>query len=274
MDGKPGIKQQGFLGGPLLMIGLLIGVVVAAVWANLWKSDLRIATVQVNGNIVVDDKEILSLANIKAGEKLYGVDLLAAQRKIMQNAFIKSATVNREAPNRISITVEERTPIAAVILDKIEYLDADGIVLPPARSENVFDLPVLTGAFQSGEFVLGRRIVRSDVQEALEILVAAQQFGDESFRRISEIHLESGKDIVLYTAESGVPVVFGRGDAAVKLVKFDGFWRETVLHRGAQELAYIDLRFEDQVVVRWTRDKEEAQTTRTVVEKSAKAKKS
>jgi cell division protein FtsQ len=226
----------------------------------------------VRGNTVVSEKEILSLASISKGQKLYGVDLLAAQQRIVQNTFIKSAVVNREAPNRISITVQERIPIAAVVLDKIEYLDADGVVLPPSRSENIFDLPVVTGVFQPGEFVPGRQITRSEVKEALEILATARQLGNELYRLISEAHIESAKDPVLYTAESGVPVMFGHGDVAVKLVKFDGFWKEIVHHHGAHELAYVDLRFEDQVVVRWNHDDDETQTTKVVVEKSAKAK--
>jgi cell division protein FtsQ len=267
-------SQKRSFGGPLLMIGLLIAVVVAAVWANLWKSDMRIADVRVSGNTIVNEREILSLSGISKEQRLYGVDLLAAQRRIMQNAFIKSAAVNREAPNRISITVQERVPIAAVVLDKIEYLDADGVVLPPAHPENIFDLPVMTGAFQPGEFVPGRQITRSEVKEALELLATAQQLGDELYRLISEARIEPGRDLVFYTAESGVPVVFGHGDVAAKLVKFDGFWKEIVLHHGAHELAYVDLRFEDQVVVRWNHNKEETQATKAVVEKSAKAKRS
>jgi len=131
---------------------------------------------------------------------------------------------------------------------------------------------VMTGAFQPGEFVPGRQITRSDVKEALEVLGTAQGLGDELYRQISEVRIESGRDLLFYTAESGVPVLFGRGDVAAKLVKFDGFWKEIVHHHGAHELAYIDLRFNDQVVVRWNHGKEEAQATNAVFEKSAKAK--
>ena len=274
MDERPDNERTRSFGGPLLMIGLLIVVVVAVVWANSWKSDLRIADVRVNGNAIVNETDILTLANIKPQQRLYDVDLSAAQRRILQNAFIKYATVNREAPNRISITVQERTPIAAVILEKIEYLDADGVVLPAARSENIFDLPVLTGAFQPGEFVPGKQLTRDDVKEALGILATAQQIGDELYRRISEVHVDVDKDILLYTAEFGVLIVFGHGDAAVKLVKFDGFWKDIVHHRGARELAYIDLRFEDQVVVRWNHDNEEVRVTKAVATKPGKPKKS
>jgi len=103
--------------------------------------------------------------------------------------------------------------------------------------------------------------------------VTAQHVSDDLYRRISEIRIERAREVVLYTAEYGVPVVFGRGDVGIKLVKFDSFWREIVSHHGAHELAYIDLRFEDQVVVRWNHDPVEIQTTKAATGKSIKTKK-
>ena len=250
------------LGGPVLMLGLLLGVVAAAVWANLWKSELRVADVRVNGNVIVTEKEILSLASIDKDQRLYSVDLQSAHKRILRNPFVKSASVNREAPDCISITVRERIPVAAVVMDKIAYLDAEGVVLPPVRSESIFDLPVLTGSFQADDLAPGKQVSRTDVREALEVLASAQQLDDGLYRRISEVHVEEGRDIVLYTSEYGVPVMFGRGEVAMKMAKFDGFWREFVLHSGAKELAYVDLRFEDQVVVRWNHSNE-TQTTKT-----------
>ena len=274
MNTPADIKHKRSLGGPLLMLGLIGAVVAAVVLANVWKRDMKVNNIIVMGNNILTEKEIVSLASIGTGQRLYSVDLQAAQRLVLQNAFVKSATVNREAPDRIAIAVKERVPFAVVALEKIEYVDADGVVLPPARSENIFDLPVLTGAFQLSEFVPGKQIMGKEVGEALEILATAQQLSDELYRRISEIHIEPGRDIILYTAESGVPVVFGHGDVGVKLVKFDGFWKEIVSRHGAHELAYVDLRFEDQVVVRWNHGADEVQATKGIVGKSVKIRKS
>ena len=56
---------------------------------------------------------------------------------------------------------------------------------------------------------------------------------------------------MLYTAEGGVPVLFGRGNSASKLVRLEAFWNTIVRERGTASLQYIDLRFNDQIVVRW-----------------------
>jgi cell division protein FtsQ len=273
MDPQATGGQRRSWGGPLLLFGLILVLLAAAIWANMWKADLRIADVQVRGNLILEPREILGLAKIDKNQRLYDVDLLAAQQRVMKNAFVKSVAVNREAPNRIAITVKERVPIAAVVLDRMEYLDADGVVLPSARSENIFDLPVLTGSFQSAEFAPGKRMERPEVLDALEILAAAQLIGDDLYRRISEVHVDAGRDLILYTAEAGVPVVLTRSDLMIQLVKFDGFWKEIMLHHGAAELAYVDLRFEDQVVVRWNQVKDDVTPKKELTAKAARGKK-
>ena len=142
-------------------------------------------------------------------------------------------------------------PVAALVGDRILYLDAEGYVLPPVHAGNIADLPVITGEAGGADCVPGRRIKSHRLREALEILTTAQRVGDDLYHMISEVHCSPDSTFVLFTTESGVPVAFGRGDAAAKLVKFDGFWKQIAMQRGAAQLKTVDIRFADQVVVRW-----------------------
>jgi cell division protein FtsQ len=242
----------------LVMTLLVVGTVGAALGANLWERNLLLRDVHTEGNRIVPSSEIVALAAIPKNQKLFEVDLNQARKRIQANQFIRSVSVNRDVPDRISITVEERVPVAAILGEKMLYIDADGVVLPPARSEFIFDLPVLTGALPLAECVPGKRVSSDVLREALQIVVMAQKISDDFYRLISEVHIDAARSIELFTSESGVPVVFGRGDAAAKLVKLEAFWKEFVSQRGAGELQYIDLRFEDQIVVRWNQTAERA----------------
>ena len=235
----------------LLLAGLVAGLAGAAIWANLWKGDLRVAEVVVRGNGIVLAREILALAAIPKESRLFAVDLFAARQRIEKNAFIRSASVTRDVPDRITIDVEERVPVAALAGERLLYLDAEGFLLPHILSTQIFDIPVLTGDVHRSELVPGRRAPFPDLRDALALLSAARRFEDALYRRISEVHIGSDGEMTLYTAEAGVPVLFGRGEMAEKLAKFDAFWHAFVEHRGASALESIDLRFEDQVVVRW-----------------------
>jgi hypothetical protein len=139
-------------------------------------------------------------------------------------------------------------------MDRILYLDAEGVVLPPVRSDGVFDLPLLTGKLPAAECVPGKRITSPDVLDALDVLVTAGDVGEDLSHLVSEIHIGENGELTLTTSDAGVPVTFGRGNTPAKLVIFDGFWKNIVVPRGTAELHSVDLRFEGQVVARWAGD--------------------
>lgn len=237
--------------GSVLMGVLIIAIVAVALGANSWKRDLPVSGVRTLGNSIVPASEILKLAAIPKNARLFSVDLGAVQRRVRENPFLRSVSVNRQGPEGISIEVEERQPIALLVKEQLLYVDEEGVVLPVVKSELLFDLPVLTGALPDADCVPGKKISRESVREALHLLVLSRAISDELFRRISEVEVCENGDLLLHTADAGVPVVVGRGEIAMKLVKFDAFWRQIVERRGPQQLRLVDLRFEDRVIARW-----------------------
>jgi cell division protein FtsQ len=231
---------------------LLAGVIVAVLEANEWKGRLKVTAVRCEGNRIVPDADLLKLAAVPVGTRLFGVDLAAVQNRLRQNPYLRTTVARREIPGAIVLAVEERMPIAVIPQTPPVFLDAEGTVLPAVTSEGSFDLPVLTGA--TGIPAAGKRLADSTVQEALLILTMARRIGDEAYRRISEVHVERGKEIVVYMAEQGVPVVFGRGETAEKIAKFEAFWSAIVPQRDVHQLQYVDLRFRNQVVARWAQN--------------------
>jgi cell division protein FtsQ len=230
---------------------LATGILGAVIAANFWKTDLRVSSVEVQGNRIVPTAEILRRANITPGARLFGVDLFAVRRRVEENAFVRTAEVGREIPGRVVIRVEERAPVAVIAASPLLYVDAEGTILPPAASPLLVDLPVLSGDFPRRELVPGRQTFNPELREALAIVTTAARVEGGLAHLLSEVHLKRDGEFVLYTAEAGVPVLFGRGDAARKLVNFDVFWREYVQREGPAELGSVDLRFDNQVVVRW-----------------------
>ena len=242
---------------PGAMVLLLSCTFVLLLTAHSWKRGLSVGSVDVVGTRILQKADVVTLAGIARGEKLFAVDLAAVKRRIEQNPFVRSASVERDAPDRIIVAVEEREPLATAVTDRMVFLDGDGYVMPAVRSEYLFDFPLITGGLTAGECVPGKRIGTECVQQALALLKTAQAIGDETYRRISEVRADPQHDLVLYTAEYGIPVIVGRGNEAAKLLALDGFWNTIVGQRGAQGLQYIDLRFDDQVVVRWGHDRTE-----------------
>jgi cell division septal protein FtsQ len=98
---------------------------------------------------------------------------------------------------------------------------------------------------------LGSIIKQPDIIEALQLLTTMKTVNRPMYHNISEVQVRNGGDIVVYSAEGGVPIIFGRDDMPSKLVRLETFWNNIVRTRGTQLLQYVDLRYQDQVVVSW-----------------------
>ncbi len=250
-DGGPGGSRGGGRMGALLLLLLVIALLAAAVGANRWKRNLAVKDVLVYGNRILTTGELVTLAGIRTSERLFSVDLAAARRRLGANPFVRSVSVNREIPDVISITVTERTPAAVLPGDPVLYVDGTGVVLPGVRLPQILDLPAITGTFARSGCVPGRVVQDSLILEAIRLVALARSISDDLYRRISEVHVEPARDILVYTSEAGIPVILGHSDLAEQLVKFDGFWKSLVGGEGTQGLQSVDLRFRDEVVVRW-----------------------
>ena len=182
---------------------------------------------------------------------LYDIDLTAIQKNVMSHYYIKDVVVERNLPNSIHIQVVERIPIVIVNRPETMYLDESGLVLPKSISHRLFDLPMISGISESESLALGSTIKQQDVIEALQLVAAMKTVNRPMYHNISEVQVRNGGDIILYSTEDGVPIIFGRGEMPSKLVRLETFWNDVVDTRGTQLLQYIDLRYEDQIVARW-----------------------
>lgn len=242
------------------LLGLLLTFAALIVFANFWKSSLRVMHVTLQGNRIVQAKELFQLAQVRQGSLIYDIDLKAIQRRLLSQCYIKEATVERNLPSTIQLTVEERTPIALVNRADIVYLDEDGVILPHTISKELFDLPVLSGLKLGTTISYGSVIHDKHALEALTVLRGAKLVNTEMYHLISEIQIRDDSDMVFYTAEGGVPIIFGNGNVADKLVRLDAFWKQVIEERGLQNLQYVDLRYDDQVIARWTNQLNKAKT--------------
>jgi len=232
----------------------LLFIFALAAWLGTiqWKEHLTVSGIVVEGERILTKEEIVKLAQVSLKTKMYDVDLISIQKNIEQNHFVKSAVVTRDAPATIRISVEERMPIALLAVPGkggMLYIDDEGYVLPHVSSQAIFDLPVISGIDSLADVAIGECTSQADILAALEALKTAQRVSNELFHLVSEVRIHSGHDMVLYSADTGVPIIFGRGDAVKKMVKLDAFWKKFVAEQGSQDIRYIDIRFEDQVVV-------------------------
>jgi cell division protein FtsQ len=238
--------------GSLVSLTLLLVLVGAAsLGAYSWKRDLTVREVRARGMTLLSPPAILQLAAVPVGEKLFAVDPDQVRRRVEAQPFVRSASVTRDVPGVVTITVQERTPMAVLLTNRTVYVDENAFVLPALAQNRVLDLPFITGVTGATDCRPGQTMTAPALQQALDLLKEARMIGEDLYHNISEVSITPGGDIICTLAESGAPVLIGQGGYAEKLLKLDAFWKERVARQGLHNLQYIDLRFDDQVVARW-----------------------
>ncbi|HAP35754.1 MAG TPA: hypothetical protein DCQ28_07355, partial [Bacteroidetes bacterium] len=214
-----------------------------------WQNHVPVRQVSVEGLSVVSKEEVVRLMKLEPNVLLYQLDLTAIQKNILTNSFIDNVIIKRDAPSTLRVIIEERKPTAILVANELYYLAGDGTVLPYIASSETYDIPVVSGVDSLNKIKTGQKLINADVQEALEIITACKMTSENLFHAISEIRLRKGHDLILYSFETGVPIIFGKGDVVKKMVKLEAFWQKFLQNSDTKDIQYIDIRFEDQVVV-------------------------
>lgn len=247
----------------LMILGAIVGLVLIA---NRWSAREGVRQIRIVGRRILDSSEIVQSAGLPQGISLQRLDLAEVERRLTSHPFIARAAVYRGENGTLVIEIAERAPVAVTFVDGApQYLDSSGVRLPYRFSSAGFDVPVISGILSpvagadTASMVPAIRIDSARVREALGVSAAIRTFDEGLFRQISEIRREPNGEYTLMTADGAVPVRAGRAvGIESRLSKLDLFLATTFNAEGASRAAYIDLRWEGEVVVRWRGGEHEA----------------
>lgn len=119
----------------LLKIFLFL-LLCAGVYFGVHIDYFTVDGIAVVGNEDISDDEILKLSELKTGENIFDVHPLFAQHRIKQNLYIEKVRVKRKLPNKIEISVTERSGQAQFLMGKrFVITDGEGMVLDIAKEQ-------------------------------------------------------------------------------------------------------------------------------------------
>ena len=247
---------------PLLVLVVLV-LLLAGYGAVRWRDTLPVRSILVTGMRIVDPHEVITLSGVRGGDRLYAVNLGEVKRRVALHPFFDEVIVRRQIPGTLTIDVVERRPCALISAGELYAVDRSGVLLPLRNNEAVrasgtphatpmefFDLPVLSGIRVSQPIEFGRKVGDPNLGDLLKIVELLQAENQPLFHRISELSIAPEGGIVLFTADESVPIRLGRGGIPRKVVELEAFWEKVVAREGLWNLEYIDLQYEDQVVVK------------------------
>jgi cell division protein FtsQ len=118
----------------VVVVLVLVGLVVAGLWAVYFSSLLAVHGVQVDGASQLSAAEVRTAAAVPDGEPLAEVDLAQVRSRVEALAAVASADVTRQWPHTVRISVRERVAVAVVELGgQARGMDASGVVFKDYR---------------------------------------------------------------------------------------------------------------------------------------------
>ncbi|HEV8494904.1 MAG TPA: FtsQ-type POTRA domain-containing protein, partial [Candidatus Angelobacter sp.] len=124
----------------LKIAGMVAAVVVAGggltAWAysygmTSWRFRIQSSdAVEITGVKNASRAHVMEVAGADIGRNVFFVPLDERKKQLEQIPWVEEASVMRLLPNRIAVTIRERTPVAfAQIGSRISLIDANGVVM-------------------------------------------------------------------------------------------------------------------------------------------------
>jgi len=193
----------------------------------------------------------MRLAGVDTGKVLFEIESRLVEDRVQRHPWVAEAHVSRLPTGMLTIQVKEREPVARVVGPDGRaswYLDAYGYPMPVVRG-SAFNVPLLRCHRETLHPV---RSVEDSTLRALLLVLA--DLDDRTDAIISEIEIRANSEIRLKTTPSDVhetvDVRLGRDGIKEKMETLIAFWDQIVLVQKQQNIQYIDLRFDSQVVTR------------------------
>jgi cell division protein FtsQ len=202
---------------------------------------------EISGIEKVSRRQVLDVLGGDIGKNVFFIPLDERKQRLEEIPWVESAAVARLLPNRLRITITERTPVAfAQLRSRIALVDSHGVVMDlPPKSTSHYSFPVLVGMGEQEP--LSTRAARMKIYSQLVNELDAG--GTNYSRDLSEVDLSDPEDVKITVSDpqGEVLVHLGAANFAERFKIYKGHlqeWRQQV-----DKLASVDLRYDRQVIV-------------------------
>ncbi len=231
-------------GATLVAATVLAAVLVKAGLLFLANLPLfRVDEVRVGGLSYLTEDQVRVAAGVDGTTSLWGAEA-AWLKGIEALPMVKSVEVRRRLPATLIFTVREATPVALVASPLVIPVDGGGNPLPVDPTGPVLDLPLL-------------RVLQPDSSPSRGIGVLAREaerlgeMAPDVFAVISEMHLTEER-VIIFLGDSALKLRYIPPISERRIREAIVAMNDALQRFPDQPLREVDLRFEDQVVVRTT----------------------
>jgi cell division protein FtsQ len=207
------------------------------------------SSLEFEGNAHVTRAQLLGIFGEDVERNIFTVSLAERRAQLESLPWVANATVMRLLPNRMRVSIVERTPVAFVRQGShIGLVDANGVLLDmpvDVRASEHYSFPVVTG-ISAGD-PISTRAARMKIFERFTSELDGS--GEKISEELSEVDLSNPEDVKAMIPDRSTEILvhFGEENFLDRYRKFKEHlpeWRTVY-----PKLSSVDMRYERQVVL-------------------------
>jgi len=187
--------------------------VVILVTACLFTPLFNISDIEVTGNSIVTDKEIIKISGIKKNENVFRMNSGKAEKAISENGYIETVRVVKKFPARVVIEITESNEIAYVAFSgNYVGISDKGKVTSITKSSKLKPKKMIISGFgvksaQVSQPIEGKKQEKTELVR--ELLEALQSNKLASFVKKADI---SDTQNILLVLTNGTEIIIGKNE--------------------------------------------------------------
>jgi len=202
--------------------------------------------VAVEGNSRLSEADITGIMSVRPGCSLFRIKPADLADKLQEHCLVRSAHVRRRWPTTLMVAIEERHPVAA-FEGNAGAVDEEGIYLPSCQVSPCPDLPVLVGV-NPGSADYGDSLVQKEITWAVSLLRDMAKLKQRLPYALKQIDVRDFSHPLIYVRQCEIPLMVKDARGVSQLENLP-YVLADVQHKKI-EPEYIDVRFENQIIVK------------------------
>jgi cell division protein FtsQ len=237
----------------LFRTSIFLLLIVVCVYFFLHSAFFQVDTIEVTGNSVIPAQEIIDMAGIESGIKLFEANENLVCKAVELHPMVKEAQLVRHLPRKLEIKITERS-MWAVIPAANEFLiiDTEGVCINKSLLFPAAEVPLVTLDPVPQRILMGQAVEPQGIDLIKKVW---DGLSSQERDQISDFHYASdSQELIIYTAQ-GTEIRFGeneRLDEKLSAISQVFQLENEFLKSGQEALVYVDIRYKGQPVVRTT----------------------
>ena len=237
------------------ILGILLFVILLSCISYLVFSSSKqtnkgvIKMIEITGNKLLPVSEYLTFAKLNDSTKYFNLNLSMIKEKFEKHPYVEKVDVEDLGNQSVKVYLTEKILNAVLISSGEPHFISDEFqILPMLPNTKYLDLPVISNPENDQKVESMSYLKTDEIKQSFRIIEAIKLTNENLYKKLSEINLRNGGDIVLTISGLKPPVLFGKGQAAKKMVYLD-LMLNGIENNGslADSSEYIDLRFANEI---------------------------